>query len=190
MDTEEDPTGKFDMIFERLRDDVDESGRSGMTHASFGALIAGVQPAIPPPWENVNGTLDELVNQRFGSMLGQSRDSAGVVEYLTLPRLVRGLAQVSEIAAGDGACSTIMTVHNTVACMPIYKFGTDEQKERFLRPLARGEWLGGFALTEPEAGSDAAALRTRVQNGVRAHASRGGAPFDPRIEGITTSYST
>ena len=53
MDTEEDPTGKFDVIFERLRDDVDESGRSGMTHASFGALIAGVKPAIPPPWENV-----------------------------------------------------------------------------------------------------------------------------------------
>lgn len=69
---------------------------------------------------------------------------------------------LEEIAAGDGACSTIMTVHNTVACMPIYKFGTDEQKERFLRPLARGEWLGGFALTEPEAGSDAAALRTRA----------------------------
>ena len=75
---------------------------------------------------------------------------------------------LEEIAAGDGACSTIMTVHNTVACMPIYKFGTDEQKERFLRPLARGEWLGGFALTEPEAGSDAAALRTRaVRDGNR-----------------------
>lgn len=113
MDTEEDPTGKFDVIFERLRDDVDESGRSGMTHASFGALIAGVQPAIPPPWENVNGTLDELVNQRFGSMLGQSRDSAGVVEYLTLPRLVRGLAQVSEVAAGDG-----FTLAVRKACRP------------------------------------------------------------------------
>ena len=75
---------------------------------------------------------------------------------------------LEEIAAGDGACSTIMTVHNTVACMPIYKFGTDEQKERFLRPLARGEWLGGFALTEPDAGSDAAALRTRaVRDGNR-----------------------
>lgn len=75
---------------------------------------------------------------------------------------------LEEIAAGDGACSTIMTVHNTVACMPIYKFGTDEQKERFLRPLARGEMLGGFALTEPEAGSDAAAIRTRaVRDGNR-----------------------
>ena len=84
-----------------------------MTHASFGALIAGVKPAIPPPWENVNGTLDELVNQRFGSMLGQSRDSAGVVEYLTLPRLVRGLAQVSEVAAGDG-----FTLAVRKACRP------------------------------------------------------------------------
>ena len=75
---------------------------------------------------------------------------------------------LEEIAAGDGSCSTIMTVHNTVACMPIYKFGTDEQKERFLRPLARGEMLGGFALTEPEAGSDAAALRTQaVRDGNR-----------------------
>lgn len=75
---------------------------------------------------------------------------------------------IEEIAAGDGACSTIMTVHNTVACMPIYKFGSDEQKEKFLRPLARGALLGGFALTEPGAGSDAAAISTRaVRDGNR-----------------------
>ena len=82
MDTEEDPAGAFDMIFERLRDDSDESGRSGMTHATFGALVAGVQPAIPPPWERdlFNGSADELFDQRFGTMLGQSRDSAGRVE--------------------------------------------------------------------------------------------------------------
>ena len=56
-----------------------------------------------------------------------------------------------------------MSVHNSVACMPILKFGTDEQKERFLRPLARGEHIGGFALTEPQAGSDASSLRTRAR---------------------------
>src|ERR1051326_6059099 len=49
---------------------------------------------------------------------------------------------LEEIAAGDGSCSTIMSVHNSVACMPILKFGTTEQKERFLRPLASGEWIG------------------------------------------------
>lgn len=70
---------------------------------------------------------------------------------------------LEEIAAGDGACSTIMSVHNSVACMPILKFGSEEQKERFLRPLARGELLGAFALTEPQAGSDASDLRTRAR---------------------------
>lgn len=70
---------------------------------------------------------------------------------------------LEEIAAGDGACSTVMSVHNSVGCMPILKFGTDAQKERFLRPLARGEWIGAFALTEPHAGSDASSLRTRAR---------------------------
>jgi len=69
---------------------------------------------------------------------------------------------IEEIAAGDGACSTIMSVHNSVACMPILKFGTDEQKERFLRPMARGELLGAFCLSEPQAGPDAASLRTKA----------------------------
>ncbi len=68
-----------------------------------------------------------------------------------------------EIAAGDGSCSTIMSVHNSVACMPLLRFGTPEQKDRFLRPLARGEMLGAFCLTEPQAGSDAAAIKTRAE---------------------------
>jgi len=70
---------------------------------------------------------------------------------------------LEEIAVGDGAVSTIMSVHNSVGCKPIATFGTDEQKERFLRPLASGQWLGGFALTEPQAGSDASAIRTRAR---------------------------
>ena len=69
---------------------------------------------------------------------------------------------LEEIAAGDGSTSTIMSVHNSVACMPVYKFGDEDQKERFLKPLARGEQLGCFCLTEPQAGSDAAALRCRA----------------------------
>jgi len=69
---------------------------------------------------------------------------------------------IEEVAAGDGACSTIMSVHNSVACMPILKFASETQKERFLRPMARGELLGIFCLTEPQAGSDAAAIRMRA----------------------------
>jgi butyryl-CoA dehydrogenase len=70
---------------------------------------------------------------------------------------------LEEIAAGDGACSTIMSVHNSVACMPILHFGSEAQKERFLRPLTCGEMLGCFCLTEPQAGSDASAIRTRAR---------------------------
>lgn len=70
---------------------------------------------------------------------------------------------MEEIAAGDGAISTIMSVHNGVGQKPIADFGSDALKERFLRPLAAGEMLGAFALTEPQAGSDASAIRTRAR---------------------------
>jgi butyryl-CoA dehydrogenase len=72
-------------------------------------------------------------------------------------------AAIEEIAAGDGAVSTVMSVHNSVGCMPILKFGTQWQKETFLKPLARGDMLGAFCLTEPGAGSDASAIRTRAK---------------------------
>ncbi|ACA18302.1 acyl-CoA dehydrogenase domain protein [Methylobacterium sp. 4-46] len=70
---------------------------------------------------------------------------------------------IEEIAAGDGAVSTIMSVHNSVACVPILRFGTEAQKERFLVPLARGAQLGAFCLTEPGAGSDAGAVTARAR---------------------------
>ncbi|RGD91351.1 acyl-CoA dehydrogenase family protein [Acinetobacter sp. SWAC57] len=69
---------------------------------------------------------------------------------------------LEEIAAADGATSAIMSVHNSVGCMPILKFGTEEQKQQFLVPLAKGEMIGAFALTEPHTGSDAAAIKTRA----------------------------
>jgi alkylation response protein AidB-like acyl-CoA dehydrogenase len=70
---------------------------------------------------------------------------------------------VEEIAAGDGSCSTIMSVHNSVVCLPILKFGTAEQKEKWLRKLAGGEMLGCFCLTEPQVGSEASAIKTRAK---------------------------
>ncbi|XRA82588.1 acyl-CoA dehydrogenase [Pseudomonas putida] len=69
---------------------------------------------------------------------------------------------LEEIAAGDGACSTIMSVHNSVGCVPILRFGNEQQKEQFLTPLATGAMLGAFALTE-QAGSDASSLKTRAR---------------------------
>ncbi|AQW68103.1 MULTISPECIES: acyl-CoA dehydrogenase [Pseudomonas] len=70
---------------------------------------------------------------------------------------------LEEIAAGDGACSTIMSVHNSVGCVPILRFGSEQQKRAFLTPLATGAMLGAFALTEPQAGSDASSLKTRAR---------------------------
>ncbi len=69
---------------------------------------------------------------------------------------------LEEIAAGDGAVSTMVSVHNSPTCVVIDQYGTDVQKERWLRPLATGEAVGSFALTEPQAGSDASNLRTRA----------------------------
>lgn len=70
---------------------------------------------------------------------------------------------LEEIAAADGACSTIMSVHSSVGCVPILRFGSDDQKARFLPRMASGEWIGGFALTEPQAGSDASNIRTKAR---------------------------
>ena len=69
---------------------------------------------------------------------------------------------LEEIAAGDGACSTIISVNNSVVCGPLLHFGTKRQKEKYLKDVASGQKLGCFCLTEPEAGSDAAAIRTRA----------------------------
>ncbi|MDA8251451.1 MAG: acyl-CoA dehydrogenase family protein [Rhodospirillales bacterium] len=68
-----------------------------------------------------------------------------------------------EIAAGHGAVATVMSGHNSVGCMPLLRYGTDEQRDRWLRPMARGEMLSCFCLTEPQSGSDASALRTRAR---------------------------
>ncbi|MDD3352270.1 acyl-CoA dehydrogenase family protein [Zoogloea sp.] len=88
---------------------------------------------------------------------------------------------LEEIAAGDGATSTIVSVQNSLPCGITNKYGTDAQKEEWLKPLARGEKLGCFCLTEPHTGSDAAAITTRadrdgdhyVINGVKHYITTG-----------------
>jgi butyryl-CoA dehydrogenase len=70
---------------------------------------------------------------------------------------------VMEIAAADGGISTAFQVHNSLVCLALLNYGTSEQKERYLRPLGSGKMLGAFCLTEPDAGSDAAAIATRAR---------------------------
>lgn len=67
---------------------------------------------------------------------------------------------VEEVARACAATSLIMAVHCTTGCFPLVKFGSEEQKRRYLPRMASGEWLSGFALTEPGAGSDASAVST------------------------------
>jgi len=69
---------------------------------------------------------------------------------------------MEEIARACGSTAITLDAHISLACEAIYQFGSEEQKRKYLVPLARGEKLGAFALTEPEAGSDAAAIKTRA----------------------------
>src|ERR671933_983354 len=70
---------------------------------------------------------------------------------------------LEELSRADAGVGVTVAVHTSAVTVPILTFGTDEQKSRFVPPLARGEHLGAFALTEPEAGSDAGSLRTRAE---------------------------
>ena len=91
----------------------------------------------------------------MGMVVPEEWDGAGM-DYMSL------VLTLEEIAAGDGATSTIVSVQNSLACGITMKYGTDAQKEEWLKPLARGEALGCFCLTEPHTGSDAAAITTRA----------------------------
>lgn len=90
---------------------------------------------------------------------------------------------IEEIARVCASSSVILSVQNSLYCDPILRFGTEEQKKKFLVPFARGEKIGCYALTEPQAGSNAAALSTKavlkgdryVINGTKAWITNGGA---------------
>ncbi|MSP77200.1 MAG: acyl-CoA dehydrogenase [Rhodospirillaceae bacterium] len=77
--------------------------------------------------------------------------------------MVSYVLALEEIAAADGGLSTVMSVNNSPDCAALLAYGSPEQKEQWLKPLARGEVLGAFCLTEPHAGSDASNLKTRAE---------------------------
>ncbi|HVE80126.1 MAG TPA: acyl-CoA dehydrogenase [Gemmatimonadaceae bacterium] len=91
------------------------------------------------------------------------------------------LVALEEIAAVDPSTAVLMSVHNSLPTQMILRFGSDAQRQRFLPPMARGELLGAFALSEPESGSDASALATQavrdgdcyVLNGTKAWVTSG-----------------
>lgn len=103
--------------------------------------------------------------QRFDRSMVQQLAELGFLGMM-LPEEFDGLGldantyllALEEIAVVDASAAVLMSVHNSLPTQMLLNYGNAEQKENFLKPMARGEWLGAFALSEPEAGSDAASL--------------------------------
>lgn len=119
--------------------------------------------------------IDKLGELGFlGIMLPEEYDGLGLDTCTYLVAL-------EEIAAADASVAVAMSVHNSLPTQMLLRWGTEAQKQKYLRPMARGEMLGAFALSEPEAGSDAAALRAQavrdgdhwVINGTKAWVTNG-----------------
>ncbi|MDE5415062.1 acyl-CoA dehydrogenase [Alkalihalobacterium chitinilyticum] len=70
---------------------------------------------------------------------------------------------VEELSRVDAAMGTTLSAHTSLAGWPVYKFGTEEQKQKYLRPMAEGKKIGAYGLTEPSSGSDAAAMKTTAK---------------------------
>jgi len=92
----------------------------------------------------------------YGVAVPAEYDGAGL-DYLALALILE------EIAAGDGGTSTVVSVNNCPVCAILLAWGSEAQKQRWLKPLARGEMLGAFCLTEPHVGSEAAGLSTTAR---------------------------
>jgi alkylation response protein AidB-like acyl-CoA dehydrogenase len=91
----------------------------------------------------------------LGMMIPEKYDGLGL-DTLTY------LVALEEIAIVDASVAVMLSVHNSLPTQMLLRWGSEEQKERFLKPMAKGDMLGAFALSEPEAGSDAASLRTQA----------------------------
>ncbi|TAL52126.1 acyl-CoA dehydrogenase family protein [Pandoraea sp.] len=125
------------------------------------ALRTFVRETIVPQaaaWDR-DGTFPHDVHRQlaglgaYGVAVPEAYGGAGL-DYLALALILE------EIAAGDGGTSTVISVNNCPVCSMLMAFASEAQKQQWLVPLARGDKLGAFCLTEPHVGSDAAALRT------------------------------
>jgi alkylation response protein AidB-like acyl-CoA dehydrogenase len=131
-----------------LRDTAREFARRELTPKAAARDRAAEFPADAVAQLGRLGFLGMLVPEEYG---GAGADHVGYA------------LAMEEIAAGDGAVSTIISVQNSVGCMPLLQYGSEEQKQRFLVPMAKGLVRSCFCLTEPQAGSDAAAIETRAR---------------------------
>lgn len=117
--------------------------------------------------ELLPGVIERDEKQQFPAEQVKKMGELGFLGMMVDPKYGgSGLDTVSyvlameEISKVDASCSVIMSVNNSLVCWGLEKFGTEEQKEKYLKPLASGEIIGAFCLSEPEAGSDATSQKT------------------------------
>lgn len=130
-----------------LRDRVNQFGREAIQ-----PVAKELDESGEFPWENVSRMAEMGL---FGVPVPKELGGLGL-DYLSY------ILVVEELAKFDASHSITVSAHTTLGLSPILSFGTDEQRERFIPPLASGRVLGGFGLTEPGAGSDASGTRTRA----------------------------
>src|SRR5947209_1203546 len=109
------------------------------------------EPGVPARVGQEDGGARTLRGLRPGEVRGSGLDT--VCYAIT----------IEELSRGDASAGVIAAVCNGLVCEPLLRYGTEEQKRKYLRPVARGEWIGAYALTEPGSGSDAAAMRTTAE---------------------------
>ena len=119
-----------------------------------------IAPRAPLAWEEARCPTDLLREMGGLGLLGMLiPEEWGGIGMST----VGFVAAMEQIGVADQSVAAAWQAHVTIGSMPLYLFGSDEQRERWLRPLAEGRVLGAFGLTEPDAGSDARGIRTRAE---------------------------
>ena len=113
------------------------------------------------------GVIDRDEHQKFPADEIKQMGDLGFMGMMVDPKYGGGgmdcvsyVLAMEEISKVDASCSVVMSVNNSLVCWGLEKFGTEEQKQKYLIPLAKGEIIGGFCLSEPEAGSDATSQKT------------------------------
>ena len=145
-----------------------------MTPTFSVCVYCGSKPGASPDFATTARAVGHWIGARGGQLVygGGKNGLMGIevpVEYggAGMDSISYALAMI-EIAAADCAHSTIMSVNNTLYCNGLLKFGSEAQKQKYVRPIASGEAIGAFALTEPQSGSDLGGIRTKAEPNVTA----------------------
>ncbi|MEP2024896.1 acyl-CoA dehydrogenase family protein, partial [Reichenbachiella sp.] len=121
--------------------------------------------------ELLPGVIERDENQQFPKEQIKKMGELGFMGMMVDPKYNGGgmdtvsyVLAMEEISKVDASCSVVMSVNNSLVCWGLEKFGTEEQKQKYLTKLASGEKIGAFCLSEPEAGSDATSQRTTAED--------------------------